>query len=102
MNQQQPAKKPGEIQLRAKIDEKVAEGVYVNLANVMHNQSEFVIDFGRVVPGRQDFTVHSRIIISPFHARQLLEALKRNIGQYEKNVGEIKGAAGSDERKVGF
>ena len=99
MNQQQP-KKPGEIQLKAKIDETVAEGIYVNLANVMHNQSEFVVDFGRVVPGRQDFTVHSRIIISPFHAKQLAEALKRNIAQYEKNFGEIAGGPPTDDRKV--
>ncbi len=102
MNQPNQPRKTGEIQLKAKIDEKVAEGVYVNLANVMHNQSEFVVDFGRVVPGRQEFTVHSRIIISPFHAKQLLEALKRNIGQYEQNFGEIRGVPATDERKVGF
>jgi len=96
-------KKPGEITFKAKIDDKIAEGVYVNIANIMHNQSEFVVDFGRIVPGRQEFTIHSRVIISPAPAKNLMNALKQNIEKYENTFGEIRSVpAGQDNRKMGF
>ena len=81
---------PGKsVQLKARIDDAVAEGIYANCASIMHNQSEFIIDFGRIVPGRQEVKVHSRILTSPVHAKQLLLALEHNIGQYEAKCGPI-------------
>ncbi len=76
--------------LQFSIDDTVANGVYVNFANIIHNPAEFVIDFGRVVPGRTDVRVLSRVLTSPVHAKQLLNALSQNVALYEKTFGNIR------------
>jgi hypothetical protein len=81
--------------IRINIDENVAQGEYVNFANIIHSQSEFVIDFGRVVPGRSDVRVYSRVILTPLHAKQLLEALGQNLSMFEAKFGEIAADAGA-------
>ncbi len=78
------------VPVKVTIDESTAEGHYVNFANILHNPTEFVFDFGRVVPGRSDVKVMSRILTTPFHARQLLRALQQNIDLYERTYGEIR------------
>ena len=87
-NQQEP-----QPTIRITLDDQVAQGEYVNFANIIHSQSEFVIDFGRVVPGRSDVKIYSRIILTPLHAKQLFEALGHNIGLFEQKYGEIRGDA---------
>ena len=77
-------------QLRITIDEPTSEGQYVNFANIIHSPSEFVIDLGRIVPGRTDVKVYSRVIMTPLHAKQLLEALAQNISIFEQKFGEIR------------
>lgn len=79
--------------IRIVLDEAVAQGEYVNFANIIHSQSEFVIDLGRVVPGRTDVKIYSRVILTPLHAKQLLEALGHNLGLFEQKYGEIRGDA---------
>ena len=79
---------PQTIQIN--LDETTAQGQYVNFANIIHSPSEFVIDLGRIVPGRTDVKVYSRVIMTPLHAKQLLEALAQNIGLFEQKFGEIR------------
>lgn len=81
--------------IRILIDDQVAQGEYVNFANIIHSQSEFVIDLGRVVPGRTDVKIYSRVILTPLHAKQLLEALGHNLSLYEQKFGEIRADATS-------
>ena len=59
-----------------------------------------MIDLGRIVPGRQDVKVYSRVIMTPLHAKQLLEALAQNISIFEQKFGEIRvdGASGVLDR----
>ena len=76
--------------LQFSIDDSVANGVYVNFANIIHNPAEFVMDFVRVVPGRADVRVLSRVLTSPIHAKQLLNALAQNVSLYEKSYGVIR------------
>ena len=76
--------------IRIALDDHVAQGEYVNFANIIHSQSEFVLDLGRVVPGRNDVKVYSRVILTPLHAKQLLEALAHNISLFEQKFGEIR------------
>jgi hypothetical protein len=90
MDNQQP-QAPGTI--RIILDDQIAQGEYVNFANIIHSQSEFVLDLGRVVPGRTDVKVYSRVILTPLHAKQLLEALGHNIGLFEQKFGEIRADA---------
>lgn len=93
-----PAK---EIQFRARIDDAVAEGIYVNFGSIVHNRSEFILDLGRIVPGRTDVKILARLLTSPLHAKQLCRALAQNIEQYEKSFGEIAGIDDAAKR-VGF
>ncbi len=89
MNEQQPQQPT----IRIMLDDQVAQGEYVNFANIIHSPSEFVIDLGRVVPGRADVKIYSRVILTPLHAKQLLEALGHNISLFEQKFGEIQGDA---------
>jgi hypothetical protein len=82
--------KPQPQQINVKIDEKVGEGIYANFLMVANNQSEYVLDFGRIVPGMKDVRIFSRIMATPQHAKQFYTTLKQNIDQYEKQFGEIK------------
>ena len=77
--------------IRITLDDQVAQGEYVNFANIIHSQSEFVIDLGRVVPGRNDVRIYSRVIMTPLHAKQFLEALSHNLALFEQKFGEVRG-----------
>ena len=92
---------PKEVPLRARIDDAVAEGIYVNFGSIAHNRSEFILDLGRLVPGRADVKILARLLTTPLVAKQLCRALAQNVEQYEKSYGEI---AGTDEalKRVGF
>jgi hypothetical protein len=92
---------PKEVQLRMRLDDAVAEGIYVNIGSIVHNRSEFIIDLGRLVPGRPDVKILTRVLTSPLHAKQLCRALAANIEQYEKSYGEIAGVDDAS-RRVGF
>ncbi len=83
-----PESQPPSLQFS--IDDSVANGIYVNFANIIHNPAEFVLDFGRIVPGRSDVRVLSRILTTPVHAKQLLNALAQNVTLYEKTFGTIR------------
>ena len=50
---------PGQINIE--LDEKVAEGIYSNLAIINHSPSEFVLDFVTIMPGVPKSKVKSRI-----------------------------------------
>jgi hypothetical protein len=77
-------------QIRIVLDDAVAQGEYINFANIIHSPSEFVLDLGRVVPGKTDVKVYSRVIMTPLHAKQLLDALAHNISLFESKFGEIR------------
>ncbi len=77
-------------QLNIELSEEVAEGTYSNLAIITHSNSEFVIDFVKVLPGVPKAKVKSRILLTPQHAKRLLSALQENITKFEDAHGEIK------------
>ncbi|MGZ8797332.1 MAG: DUF3467 domain-containing protein [Thermoanaerobaculia bacterium] len=85
-----PDEQPPPQTIRITLDDQTAQGQYVNFANIIHSPSEFVIDLGRIVPGRNDVKVYSRVIMTPLHAKQLLEALAQNISLFEQKFGEIR------------
>ena len=76
--------------IRITLDDNIAQGEYINFANIIHSPSEFVIDLGRIMPGRPDVKIYSRVIMTPLHAKQLLDALAQNISLYEQKFGEIR------------
>lgn len=77
-------------QLEIALTPEVAEGTYSNLAIISHSNSEFIIDFVRIMPGTPKANVKSRIILTPEHAKRLLGALQDNIAKYEQQHGAVK------------
>lgn len=77
-------------QLNIELSEEIAEGIYSNLAIITHSQSEFVVDFIKVMPGVPKAKVKSRIVLTPQHAKRLLHALSDNIQKFEQMNGKIK------------
>lgn len=76
--------------IRITLDDETAQGAYINFANIIHSPSEFIIDLGRMVPGRPDVKIYSRAIMTPLHAKQLLQALAQNVSIFEQKFGEIR------------
>ncbi|HOV11373.1 MAG TPA: DUF3467 domain-containing protein [Bacteroidales bacterium] len=81
--------KKNEQQLNIELSEEIAEGIYSNLAIITHSHSEFILDFVKIMPGIPKAKVKSRIILTPQHAKRLLNALKDNISKFEENFGTI-------------
>ena len=83
-------KNPKQGQINIELDEKVAQGIYSNLAIINHSVSEFVLDFISIMPGVPKSKVKSRIILTPQHAKRLAKALNENVSRFENAHGEIK------------
>ncbi len=79
--------KPTKIEV--KIDDDVAQGMYINLALVHHNENDFTIDLMYVPPHGQRATVRARAISSPKHTKRLLSALQEQVRRYEERFGAI-------------
>lgn len=80
---------PQQQQMTIELGEKEAEGIYSNLAIISHSPAEFVIDFTRILPGVPKARVHARIVMTPQHAKLLLNALADNVSKYEQQYGEV-------------
>lgn len=79
-------------QMNIELPEEIAEGTYSNLAIIAHSNSEFIIDFVRLVPNVPKAKVKSRIILTPQHAKRLTKALIENIKKFEAQHGKIEGS----------
>ncbi len=86
-----------EHQIDIELSEEIAEGIYSNLAIITHSQSEFVVDFIKIMPGVPKARVKSRIVLTPQHAKRLVRALQDNVSRFEQANGKIK-----DLDAVGF
>ncbi|MFH1312795.1 MAG: DUF3467 domain-containing protein [Candidatus Eisenbacteria bacterium] len=90
-------------QIKVELTEPAAEGIYSNWVMITYSPSEFIIDFGRFLPGLAKTKVYSRIIMTPQHVKNLLNVLKKNVTIYEEKFGEIKTPASDDKGKeIGF
>jgi hypothetical protein len=78
-----------QMQIQLQIDEQIAQGMYVNMAMLNHNETEFVIDFIYVQPQAPKAVVRARVINSPKHMKRLLAALQDNVAKYETQFGKI-------------
>ena len=88
--------KPAENEIQIELSEEMAQGTYANLAIISHSNSEFILDFIRVVPGTPKAQVKSRIILTPDNAQRLFFALQDNI----KKFGEKLQAASNNDGKT--
>jgi hypothetical protein len=79
-----------ENQINIELTDEIAEGIYSNLAIITHSQSEFIVDFVKLMPGVPKAKVKSRIILTPQHAKRLMRALADNISKFEAIHGQVK------------
>ena len=85
------------------IGENEWEGIYSNFVIITHSNSEFVIDFARMLPGANKAKVFARILMTPQNAKALLGTLQQNIARFEQEHGEIRLAPGDASRgPIGF
>lgn len=97
----QPSEKQSrERQVKIEISEDVADGHYANIAFITSNNSEFIIDFARYMPGNSRGKVISRIIMNPIQAKGLVKSLSESVERFEKNFGPI--SPESDNKSIGF
>lgn len=76
--------------LNIELPEEVAEGIYSNFAIISHSNTEFVLDYVRLIPNTPKARVKARIILTPAHAKRLMRALAENIQHYEARFGKIE------------
>jgi hypothetical protein len=77
-------------QLNIELPEELSEGTYANLAVIAHSHTEFILDFIRIVPNVPKAKVKSRVILTPQHAKRMMNALQENIRRYEEQYGNIQ------------
>ena len=93
MDNSSPKSQPN--QLSVEINPQTTKVSYSNLAIISHSRSEFVLDFATTLPGLPKAQVGDRIIMTPEHAKRLMNALFDNISKYEANFGVIDLSGGS-------
>lgn len=81
--------KPAQPQLSLELNPQITKTSYSNLAVISHSRSEFVIDFAATLPGMPKALIGDRIIMTPEHAKRLMNALFDNISKYEAQFGVI-------------
>lgn len=94
--------KKKENQINVELSEDVADGIYSNLAIITHSNSEFIVDFIKIMPGVNRARVKSRIILTPQHAKRLLRALQDNIQKFEAQFGHIRTDEGYEGIPLNF
>lgn len=83
-------------EISLEIRPEVAKGTYSNLAIITHSHSEFIIDFATILPGLPKPDISNRIVMTPEHAKRLLNALMDNVTKYESQFGLITSTLAAD------
>ena len=81
--------KPQQNQLSIELNPQTTKVSYSKLAIISHSRSEFVLDFAATLPGLPKAQVGDRIIMTPEHAKRLMNALFDNMSKYEAQFGVI-------------
>ena len=81
-------------------DPDTLKGVFTNVANIGHGREEFIIDYLFIQQQPMPFgKLVSRVILTPAHAKRLLQALSDNVQKYEKNFGTIDSGEKENQEK---
>jgi len=65
-------------------------GEYSNFVKIQHSGIDFRFDFAKIVPEEDLIHVHTRLFMSPVHAKLFFKALEENIHKYESSFGTIE------------
>jgi hypothetical protein len=66
--------------------------VYANSANLEITPWDFKLVFGELIRDKGEHKIEEivAVVMSPQHAKALLNVMQNNVREYEKQVGEIK------------
>lgn len=95
-----PENHPKDVQIRIEINDSVADGAYANLSFISTNNSEFVLDFARFLPGNTRGKILSRVVMHPIQAKAFLKSLSEAMDTYETTFGAI--SPDSLHKNIGF
>jgi hypothetical protein len=84
------AKDTEEVELKTQMSEAARYGEYANFVKIQHSGIDFRFDFAKIVPEENTLYVHTRLFMSPIHAKLFMKALEDNIEKYEKTFGVIQ------------
>jgi len=65
------------------------EARYSNHLEIGQNSFEFVLEFGQLYGESEKALIHTRIVTSPFYAKQFSEILRECLRRHEEAVGPI-------------
>lgn len=64
-------------------------GQYVNYFEVGYNAFEFLLDFGRSIPGRENTECQTRLVLSPITLKALSTTILTSMKEYQRQFGPI-------------
>ena len=72
------------------LSESAKYGEYTNFVKIQHSGIDFRLDFAKILPEDNTLYVHTRLFMSPIHAKMFAKALIDNVDKYEKKFGTIE------------
>ena len=78
------------VEQRYEISESARRGDYTNFVKIQHSGIDFRFDFAKVLPEGNTIHVHTRLFMSPIHAKLFAKAILDNVEKYEKSFGVIQ------------
>lgn len=79
----------GKIEIQ--LDPEIMKGIFANVTNIGHTKEEFLLDYLFIQQHPAPFgKLVSRIVVTPGHAKRLMNALQENIRKYEDQFGKIE------------
>lgn len=89
--------KPGSTQqVQIGTEDALSRGRYSNSMIVSHGDEEFIIDW--LLNSPNGVHLVSRIIVTPAHVKRIIDALKENLDNYEKQLGCAREIKASDQK----
>lgn len=86
----------GKKQPQWSVSPEKAGGHYSNVVKVQSSPFDFVLDFGKKMPDKDEIVLESRITLSPEHMKAFVDLVANHYGLYEKRK------KGSDEPPSGM
>jgi hypothetical protein len=83
-------------QFQVNTGDEMSRGRYSNSMMVAHGEDEFILDWLLNSPTGAHLV--SRIIVSPAHIKRIIDALKENLDNYEKQFGPVKEISLGDQK----
>jgi hypothetical protein len=83
-------------QIQISTGDEVSRGRYSNSMMVSHGADEFILDW--LLNSPNGVHLVSRVIVTPAHVKKIIDALKENLDNYEKQFGSVMEVGLGDQK----